>query len=115
LVTEAEQADFLYKGFDVLFKEVNQRAVVKVFWYQFMDVGISGACVVSAHRAFVVPHSLAPQGEEATFDWLFGLYRSDKRTPKLSACAFKLYPGKGSCALTHFVHLPVINRAVTAQ
>ncbi|HMN30663.1 MAG TPA: glycosyl hydrolase, partial [Caldilineaceae bacterium] len=86
LVPEAEQGRYLKSMFDILFNEVSywgrpgERAVAKVFWYQYMDVGTLDPC------------DMTPQPK----DWWFGLYRGDKVTPKRSWCAFAAYPQ--SCA-----------------
>jgi hypothetical protein len=88
LVQESEQATYLKTMFDILFNEVmlwdrpGTRAVEKVFWYQYMDVGALDPCR---------PSLIA--GEPAPADWWFGLYRGDKVTPKLGWCAFAAYPG----------------------
>ena len=98
LVTEWEQATYLKPIFDTLFNEVtlwNQPtlAVEKIIWYQYMDIGIADPCTQEqtvTSRAYVPLHEMrSVQGE---FTWLFGLYRSDKVTPKPVLCAFLAYP-----------------------
>ncbi|MCL4861153.1 MAG: hypothetical protein KJZ93_17175, partial [Caldilineaceae bacterium] len=87
LVQEAEQARYLTAMFDILFNDVpfwgqpGTRAVEKVFWYQYMDVGALDPCPPA--RATAPP---------AARDWWFGLYQGDKVTPKLGWCAFAAWP-----------------------
>lgn len=78
VVSEREQAEYLTSGFDVLFRDVLNHAVEKVFWYQFMDVGMTGLCKWSS--------------PERVYDAWYGLYRGDKVTPKPLQCAFRAYP-----------------------
>jgi hypothetical protein len=86
LVQEGEQAHYLTTMFDILFNEVSlwgqpgARAVAKVFWYQYMDVGTVDPCAFG--------NAARPLAK----DWWFGLYRGDKVTPKLGWCAFVAYP-----------------------
>lgn len=98
LVTEAEQAAYLKPMFNTLFNEVtlwNQAtlAVEKVVWYQYMDIGIGDPCTqgqATTSRTYVPLGEMnATQGDVT---WLFGLYRSDKVTPKPVQCAFLAYP-----------------------
>ncbi len=98
LVTEAEQAAYLKPMFDTLFNEVtlwNQTtlAVEKVIWYQYMDVRINDVC---KEGQAVGSRAYAPLAEMSTLQnedlWLYGLYRSDKVTPKPVQCAFLAYP-----------------------
>lgn len=87
LVQEAEQARYLTAMFDILFNDVpfwgqpGTRAVEKVFWYQYMDVGALDPCPPA--------RTTAPP---AARDWWFGLYQGDKVTPKLGWCAFVAWP-----------------------
>jgi hypothetical protein len=98
VVSEQEQAFYLKRGFDILFAEVPN--LDKIIWYQYMDVGITGACGPENASANgmawkgYVPAGNAFQPEEAstTYPWLFGLHQSDKITAKLSWCAFAAYP-----------------------
>ncbi len=78
LVTEREQAEYLKAGLDVLFNEVHAAAVEKVFWYQYMDVGVAALCKWSSPNR--------------VYDSWFGLYRGDKVTPKPIQCAYRSYP-----------------------
>lgn len=84
LVPETQQANYLKPLLDILLNEVtlwqqpNTRAVVKVFWYQYMDVGVANPC-----------HYRRSPGNQ---DWWFGLYRGDKVTPKPIWCAYQAYP-----------------------
>lgn len=87
LVQESEQARYLTAMFDILFNDVHfwgqpgTRAVEKVFWYQYMDVGTLDPCTYGNGNAHPLPK-----------DWWFGLYRGDKVTPKPGWCAFMAYP-----------------------
>ncbi|MCI0558932.1 MAG: hypothetical protein MN733_10585 [Nitrososphaera sp.] len=102
LVYESEQAAYLTPMFDILFNEVtlwnnpNTLAVEKVFWYQYMDVRISpDPCATpeantSGH--IYVPFGNMLVGTSGDKLWLYGLYRSDKVTPKPVMCAFLAYP-----------------------
>lgn len=84
LVPETQQASYLKPLLDILFTEVtlwqqpNLPAVGKVFWYQYMDVGVANPC-----------HYRRSPGNQ---DWWFGLYRGDKVTPKPIWCAYQAYP-----------------------
>ena len=84
LVPETQQANYLKPLLDILFTEVslwNQpdtHAVDKVFWYQYMDVGVANPC-----------HYRKSPGNQ---DWWFGLYRGDKVTAKPIWCAYQAYP-----------------------
>ncbi|RIK36253.1 MAG: hypothetical protein DCC55_27870 [Chloroflexi bacterium] len=86
LVQESDQARYLTTMFDILFHDVplwgqsGTRAVEKVFWYQYMDVGTLDPCAYGS-GAHLLPK-----------DWWFGLYRGDKVTPKPGWCAFVAYP-----------------------
>jgi hypothetical protein len=87
LVQEGEQARYLKAMFDILFTDVplwgqpGTRAVEKVFWYQYMDVGTLDPCGPARPGVALLPK-----------DWWFGLYRGDKVTPKPGWCAFAAYP-----------------------
>jgi hypothetical protein len=87
LVQESEQAHYLTAMFDILLNDVHfwgqpgARAVEKVFWYQYMDVGTLDPCAAGGAAARALPK-----------DWWFGLYRGDKVTPKPGWCAFVAYP-----------------------
>ena len=84
LVPEAQQANYLKPLLDILFTEVTlwnkpgTHAVDKVFWYQYMDVGVANPC-----------HYRRSPGNQ---DWWFGLYRGDKVTAKPIWCAYQAYP-----------------------
>ena len=95
--------------FDTLLNEVtlwNQSvpAVDKIVWYQYMDVGTTDPCTQgqSPLSRFNIPYS-EMSTQQGDFAWLFGLYRSDKVTPKPVQCAFRAYPNE-----CQHVHLPVI-------
>jgi hypothetical protein len=107
-VNPTEQAVYLKKGFDILFNEVP--AVDKVFWYQYQDVrtqcrpmtgGMNFQIGRSTDDTFM---SLDPTDEPG----FWGLYESDKRTPKLSRCVFAAYPN--SCSSLYAIFLPLIMR-----
>ena len=82
-----EQGRYLKAMFDILFTDVplwgrpETRAVEKVFWYQYMDVGTLDPCRSARPGVVLLPK-----------DWWFGLYRGDKVTPKPGWCAFAAYP-----------------------
>ena len=96
MVTGIEQAAFLPQQFDILFKEVTWApgvpAVAKIFWYQYMDVGLElddGACRATTNAG----------GATRVVDWWFGLYSgTDWRSgvvepqPNLAECSFRAYP-----------------------
>lgn len=99
LVTEAEQAAYLKPMFDTLFNEVTlwsqmTLAVEKVIWYQYMDVRVNPSPCdqnqASSSHAYVPVENMT--ANEADTLWLWGLYRSDKVTPKPVQCAFLAYP-----------------------
>jgi hypothetical protein len=66
-IEQATQAQYLKTSFDILLNEA--RGIAKIFWYQYHDV-------IGADR---VPG-------------FWGLYGTDKRTPKPALCAFAVYP-----------------------
>jgi len=114
LVTEAEQAAYLKPMFDTLFNKVtlwNQSttAVEKVVWYQYMDIGIDDPCAqgqAARGHAYVPLTGMTTQAEVA---WLYGLYRSDKVTPKFGVwCAYLAYPLSCEEFFPYHVHLPVV-------
>ena len=96
MVTGVEQAAFLPQQFDILFKDVNWApgipAVAKIFWYQYMDVGLElddAACQAGSNGS----------GATRVVDWWFGLYSgTDWRSgilepqPNLAECSFRAYP-----------------------
>ena len=96
MVTGVEQAAFLPQQFDILFKDVNWApgipAVAKIFWYQYMDVGLElddAACQAGNNGS----------GATRVVDWWFGLYSgTDWRSgvlepqPNLAECSFRAYP-----------------------
>ncbi|MFN8465234.1 MAG: hypothetical protein U0X20_06765 [Caldilineaceae bacterium] len=96
MVTGVEQATFLPQQFDILFKDVTWApgvpAVAKIFWYQYMDVGLElddAACQATAYSG----------GATRVVDWWFGLYSgTDWRSgivepqPNLAECSFRAYP-----------------------
>lgn len=109
-VTEAQQAAYLKPGFDILLHEVyladgSTTAVEKVFWYQYMDVGIENFCppppASISNRGLI---TLASPDESR--DWLFGLYRSNKVTPKPVRCEFWAYPVDCATRYSWHAYLP---------
>ena len=113
LVTEEDQATYLKPMFDTLFNEVtlwNQTtpAVEKAIWYQYMDIGINDPCTqgqAATSRVNVLLNEMTSVQGDVT--WLFGLYRSDKVTPKPVQCAYQAYPN--FCQQSQ-VYLPSILR-----
>lgn len=101
VVTREEQAEYLKSGFDILFNEVELwqqpgvKAVEKVIWFQYMDVGLSwedacpGGAVVRGGHGWMgcIP-------AEGDAPWYFGLYESDQVTSKPARCAFLAYPNE---------------------
>ena len=96
MVTGVEQAAFLPQQFDILFKEVAWEAgipaVTKVFWYQYMDVGL--AINDSGCRG-----RRSAGGPVYVVDWWFGLYSGTdwfagvfEPQPNLVECSFRAYP-----------------------
>jgi hypothetical protein len=108
MVTEQEQADYLYRSFHILLDEVP--AVQKVFWYQYMDTGTQhlscpSSSTSNGNTAIAVGsmpmdwRGYVPAGIDyislaanPNSRWEFGLYRGDKVSLKPAGCAFKLYP-----------------------
>jgi hypothetical protein len=96
MVTGAEQAAFLPQQFDILFKEATWTpaipAVAKIFWYQYMDVGLElddAACQATTYAG----------GATHVVDWWFGLYSGTdslsgivEPQPNLAECSFRAYP-----------------------
>lgn len=94
MVTGTEQAAFLPEQFDILFKEVlwepDTPAVTKVFWYQYMDVGleITDAGCWGGRGG----------GAVHVVDWWFGLYSGTdwaggifEPQPNPVECSFRAY------------------------
>ncbi|NJM39648.1 MAG: hypothetical protein HC853_02185 [Anaerolineae bacterium] len=116
LVTEREQGPFIKAGFDVLLNNVYKKAVKKLFVYQYMDVGSSNVCVLHqiSHMTRNNPTTLNnPNDRDVVYDWLFGLYRSDKHTAKPSECWFRVYPA--SCPPDRSVYLPMVTNVAIGQ
>lgn len=96
MVTGVEQAAFLPQQFDILFKDVTWApgipAVAKIFWYQYMDVGLeldAAACRDGNEAG----------GATRVVDWWFGLYSGTdwqsgivEPQPNLAECSFRAYP-----------------------
>lgn len=96
MVTGIEQAAFLPQQFDILFKDVTWApgipAVAKIFWYQYMDVGLE-LDNATCHDASYTEEA------KRVVDWWFGLYSgTDWRSgimepqPNLAECSFRAYP-----------------------
>lgn len=102
VTTEQEQATYLKNGFDILFNEVKLwnvstvSAVDKVIWYQYRDTGLAYEEVCGTRRVaggLQTQRTYAPEATSAEdVPWLYGLHRTDKRTPKPAQCAFAAYP-----------------------
>lgn len=102
VTTEQEQATYLKSGFDILFNEVKLwnapavSAVDKVIWYQYRDTGLAYEEVCGTRRVaggLQMQQTYAPEATSAeAVPWLYGLHRTDKRTPKPAQCAFAAYP-----------------------
>jgi hypothetical protein len=108
MVSEADQAVYLKRAFDILFDEVRMPdaartpAVAKIFWYQVYDVGLPAAIACPA-RAAAQPKGKAQLAHPAPLNpvpWWYGLYHGDKQAPKLTLCAFAVYPAACSSILT---------------
>jgi hypothetical protein len=95
MVTGEEQARYLPEGFDILFKETGWAdeisGVVKVFWYQYADVGLATSEAECNGRA--------AGGAPSIVDWWFGLYSGTDATvgilepqPNRVECTFRAYP-----------------------
>lgn len=95
MVTGAEQARYLPEGFDILFKETGWAdkipGVVKVFWYQYADVGLATSEAECNGRA--------AGGAPLIVDWWFGLYSGTdgavgilEPQPNPVECTFRAYP-----------------------
>lgn len=96
MVTGAQQAAYLPQQFDILFKEVawgpDEAAVAKIFWYQYMDVGLAvgdAACRGGRWTG----------GPVHVVDWWFGIYSgTDWSTgvlepqPNAVECSFRAWP-----------------------
>jgi hypothetical protein len=96
MVTGAEQAAYLPQQFDILFKEVawepDSAAVTKIFWYQYMDVGLAIADAACRGGRYT-------GGPQRVVDWWFGLYSGTdwaagvlEPQPNLVECSFRAYP-----------------------
>jgi hypothetical protein len=96
MVTGVEQAAYLPQQFDILFKQVEWepgvRAVAKIFWYQYMDVGLALDDAACRGRR-------AAGGAPQVVDWWFGLYSGTdgaagvlEPQPNLVECSFRAYP-----------------------
>lgn len=115
MVTGAEQAAFLPEQFDILFKEVlwgpDLPAVTKVFWYQYMDVGLEmtdGGCWGGSG------------GPTHVVDWWFGLYSGTdwaagifEPQPNPVECSFRTYGDAG--ALNGCLPVPEVAAAAQAS
>ncbi|MBW7881969.1 MAG: hypothetical protein H3C34_04910 [Caldilineaceae bacterium] len=98
MVTGEEQSRFLAEQFDILFTETawapDVPAVTKVFWYQYIDTGVTvreSDCQASRQAAMTE--------EQRVVDWWFGLYSGTdpgrgifEPVPLASACTFRAYP-----------------------
>jgi hypothetical protein len=96
MVTGIQQAAYLPQQFDILFNEVEWSpgvpAVAKIFWYQYMDVGIAMDDAACRGRQ-------ANGGAPHVVDWWFGLYSGTdgaagvlEPQPNLVECSFRAYP-----------------------
>lgn len=95
MVSAAEQAAYLPESFDLLFRETGwdeeTPGVVKIFWYQYGDVGLAtnvGEC-----------NGRAPGGAAVVVDWWYGLYSGAdpalgvaEPQPNPVECTFRAYP-----------------------
>ena len=103
MVTGEEQARYLPEGFDILFKETgwagDTPGVVKVFWYQYADVGL--ATSAAECNGSVRTTDSAPM----IVDWWFGLYSGTDAAvgifepqPNRAECTFRAYPDANAVA-----------------
>ena len=132
MVSGVEQAIYLYRGFDFLFKRTawdsGAPSVQKVFWYQYMDVGRNvpeAQCATATQAASSWYGSYSalfaePAAPQRLVDWWFGLYSGTDGTTPLpvphdSACTFQHYPDERTLftCLTH-VYLPVVTGGADA-
>ncbi len=134
MVSGVDQALYVVRGMDTLFKETawdsGTPSVNKIFWYQYVDVGIPQSMCNSASSAgnspswyssFIVRGGAAAQ--EAQVDWWFGLYsgidwaQNGKISPNLVQCTYQAYPIDSPGEILEclgLVYLPLIQRdAVT--
>ncbi|HRW07928.1 MAG TPA: SdrD B-like domain-containing protein, partial [Caldilineaceae bacterium] len=138
MVTYAQQASYAHSSFDILFKNTawpsGTPSIQNIFWYQYMDVGISPNECIQAAGALASPSSAtsflawgasttSPQQTDP--DWWFGLYQGiDWDEGGLIAsnpvqCIFAKYPINASIPILEcldFVYLPFIqDNAVTTS
>ena len=103
MVTGAEQAAFLPEAFDILFKETGwddaTPGVVKIFWYQYGDVGLA----ISAAECTGVTRTGGSAA--AIVDWWYGLYSGTdagagilEPRPNRVECTYRAYPDAAALA-----------------
>ncbi len=88
-----DQALYQLSGFDILFKETawdsGAPSINKIFWYQYVDVGIpesacfqvTGANTPSGPTSFIVQGAALQQPQQGQADWWFGLYSGIDHDP----------------------------------
>lgn len=107
LVTSGQQANYLSRGFDILFTETGWSAytpsITKIFWYQYRD---TGACVVcnpvsaasttstsawSASANANLSGAACPPDKPDEVEWWYGLYQGDWVAKPVQK-SFQAYP-----------------------
>ncbi len=101
MVTGREQAEFLAQQFDILFQQVawpeELPAVAKIFWYQYIDVGLA------ISEAECYGRRPGAGGPQRVVDWWYGLYSGTdwaqglrEPQPNLAECTFRAYPDRAA-------------------
>lgn len=113
VVTEFEQADYLWSGFAIVLTQVlsgTEKIVKKVIWYQYMDAGADESAVCRSSnpsetaRESLQASELRPVNPAAV-PWHYGLYDGNKDKAKPAQCVFKAYPQQDNSCY-YRVYLP---------
>lgn len=137
MVDSYQQAKYLAGAYDFLFTQPTwpwgTRAVAKVFWYQYGDVGIAvkesdctGNSVVNSSVPVSWDASLWAQTtlQEPTVvvDWWFGLYSGTdpnqgiiEPQPNLARCIYAKYPIFDTVGPTEIANLNVVEECLPVQ
>ena len=140
MVNGFQQSLYAADGFDILFKETGwssgEPSVNKIFWYQYVDVGIPeeqcvqavGASTPSWPASFLAQGASFGQTQETEPNWWFGLYQGidfDQGgviNPNPLQCVYREYPFYNPTPIftchglvESSIYLPLMQRGVVGQ